>query len=65
MHFIHGRNKNKRQFGETLKERMKHPPPTHPYKRTSVIKVSEEISEMYLNAHGIGCVFGLIVEVTS
>ena len=36
------------QFQQTLFERLEHHPTTHPYKRTSVIKVSDEISEMYL-----------------
>ena len=38
-----------RQFARTLFERLEHHPRTHPYKRTSVIKVSDGISEMYLS----------------
>ena len=45
---------------EKLKERLK-----HPYKRTSVIKVSEEITEIYLNLDAMGFVFGLIVDSTA
>ena len=45
---VKGPYKILRQFARTLFERLEHHPRTHPYKRSSVIKVSDRISEMYL-----------------
>ena len=54
---LQGAYKIGRQFARTLFERLEHHPRTHPYKRSSVIKVSDRISEMYLTLQSRRCLY--------